>query len=44
MRAFAGAMVLALAAAGCRTVPGADPGDGGYRGVERISILANGME
>ncbi|HEU4394092.1 MAG TPA: hypothetical protein VFS92_00895 [Planctomycetota bacterium] len=42
MRGYAGLFVMALAAAGCRSVPA--PVAGGYRGVEQITILANGME
>jgi hypothetical protein len=44
MRAYAGVFVLTLAAAGCRSVPVPDPVAGGYGGLERISILATGME
>ena len=44
MRAYARVFLLALAAAGCRSVPVPAPVAGGYRGVEQITILANGME
>ena len=42
MRAYAGVLVVALVATGCRSVPA--PVAGGYRGVEQITILATGME
>lgn len=44
MRAYARVFLLAFAAAGCRSVPAPAPEAGGYRGVEQITILANGME